>query len=163
MADLALTEAERRFFRALDDLGIRYLIVGVSAAVLQGADAVTADIDLWFEDRGDRRLRVAAERAGGVFVDGQFGMMPPMLGGEGLGDRLDVVLTVQGMEDFDVEYRNARAIEVDGMVLRVLPLGRVIDSKRTAGRRKDLAALPALEAALAVERDDGSDGSAPGS
>jgi hypothetical protein len=38
--------------------------------------------------------------------------------------------------------------------VRVLPLERIIASKRAAGRPKDLAVLPALEAALAVARDD---------
>ena len=134
MADLALTDAERTFLKALDELGVRYLIVGLSAAVLQGADTVTADIDLWFEHR----------------VPSHFGMMPPMLGGEELGDRLDVVLTVSGLRDFASEARDAKRIDVDGVDLPVLPLDRVIHSKRAAGRPKDLAVLPALEAALAA-------------
>jgi hypothetical protein len=37
--------------------------------------------------------------------------------------------------------------------LRVLPLERIIESKRAANRPKDRAALPALEAALAVKQD----------
>ena len=40
---------------------------------------------------------------------------------------------------------------VDGLPLVVLPLERITHSKRAAGT-KDLAVLPALEAALAVER-----------
>lgn len=38
--------------------------------------------------------------------------------------------------------------EVDGVVLRILPLDRVIASKRATHRAKDLAQLPALEATL---------------
>ncbi len=155
MGSKAFTEAERTFLRALDDIGIRYLMVGVSAAVLQGADTVTQDIDLWFEDRSDSRIHDAATRAGGVWLPGHFGMMPPMLGGDDLGERLDVVLTLSGLDDFDTEYQGARVIEVDGLSIRVLPLARIIHSKRTAGRPKDLAALPSLEAALAVERGQG--------
>jgi len=37
---------------------------------------------------------------------------------------------------------------VDGTALRVLPLDRVIASKRATGRLKDTAQLPALEATL---------------
>jgi hypothetical protein len=37
--------------------------------------------------------------------------------------------------------------------LRVLPLERIIASKRAANWLKDLAQLPALEAALAVQVD----------
>jgi len=77
-------------------------------------------------------------------------MMPPTLGGDALGDRLDVVLTANGLASFEVEYQGARYIEVDEIVLPVLPLERIICSKRAAGRSKDLAVLPALEAALAA-------------
>jgi predicted nucleotidyltransferase len=153
MAELVLTEPERVFLRALGELGVRYMIVGLSAAVLQGADTVTADIDLWLEDRSDPRIHEAATRAGGVWVPASFGMMPPMIGGDALGDRFDVVLTMTGLEAFSVEARDAKTIEVDGIPLPVLPLERIIHSKRAAGRRKDAAVLPALEAALAAARD----------
>jgi hypothetical protein len=35
--ELVLTPAERAFLQSLDDLGIRYLVVGLGAALLQGA------------------------------------------------------------------------------------------------------------------------------
>jgi hypothetical protein len=149
MADLAFSNAERDFLRALGDLGVRYMVVGLGAAVLQGADTVTMDVDLWFENRADPRIAEAANRAGGVWVAGHFGAMPPMLGGE-MGDRFDVVLTVSGLSSFEAESSNVRFIEVDGITLPVLALSRVIASKRAAGRPKDLAVLPALEAALAA-------------
>jgi hypothetical protein len=44
-------------------------------------------------------------------------------------------------------------MEVDGLHLRVLPLARVIHSKRAANRLKDRAVLPALYAALAAQRE----------
>jgi hypothetical protein len=77
-------------------------------------------------------------------------MMPPMLGGDELGDRFDVVLTLSGLDEFDLEYAQALRIDVDGLAVPVLPLARVIASKRAAGRTKDVAVLPALEAALAA-------------
>lgn len=153
MAELALSDAERSFLRACNELGIRYLVVGLGAAVLQGADTVTADIDLWFADRGDARIHEAARRAGGLWIPGHFGMMPPMLGGEALSDRFDVVTTMSGLPHFDAEYAHAHTIELDGLPVRVLPLARIIHSKRSAGRPKDLAVLPALEAALAAQED----------
>jgi hypothetical protein len=149
---LALTDGERQFLAALVELGVPFMVVGVGGAALQGARVVTEDLDLWFKDRTDRRIGTAAARCGGVFIPGHFGMMPPQLGGGSVGDRLDIVLTPQGLNDFDVEYQSSREIEIDGILVRVLPLERVIASKRAASRPKDLAALPALEAALAVER-----------
>ncbi|MES1175352.1 MAG: hypothetical protein ABUL62_13610 [Myxococcales bacterium] len=152
MVEIALTAAERRFFLRLNELSVPYLVVGLSAAVLQGADTATLDIDLWFQDRSDPRIADAAKTAGGVWIPGHFGMMPPTLGGDELGDRLDVVLTASGLGDFDVEHSGALQIEVDEILLPVLPLERIILSKRAAGRVKDLAVLPALEAALAAAR-----------
>src|SRR5258706_12965690 len=53
MADSALEPAEQGFLRALNELGVRYMIVGVTAASMQGARIATEDIDLWFEDLAD--------------------------------------------------------------------------------------------------------------
>ena len=66
MADSALQPAEREFLRILNELGVRYMIVGVTAASMQGARVATEDIDLWFEDISDRRIGEAARSVGGV-------------------------------------------------------------------------------------------------
>jgi hypothetical protein len=79
------------------------------------------------------------------------GVQPPAFGGDGL-ERLDVVLTSHGLESFDVEYVGSVAREIDGVPVRVLPLARVIASKRATNRPKDQAALPALEATLLAKR-----------
>jgi len=154
MAAVALTDAERTFLSALDDLGVKYMVVGLSAAVLQGADTVTVDIDLWLENRADPRIHEAAQRAGGVWIPGHFGMAPPTLGGEALGNRFDIVTTLDGLDDFQTEYAGSLTIEVDGLRVRTLPLPRILQSKRAAGRAKDLAVLPALEAAIAAVADE---------
>lgn len=151
MDDFALTPAERRLFRALQERGVRFLIIGLSAAVLEGAPVATQDIDLWFECLDDR-VAAAATDAKGFWVSG-FGQQPPAFGGEGL-DRIDVVLTAHGLADFATEYGAAVIRNVDGIPLHVLPLERVIASKRQTNRPKDLAALPALEATIAA-RDAG--------
>lgn len=153
MGALALEPAERAFLEALQRLGVRYMVVGMSAALLQGARGVTEDIDLWFERLDDPKIGEAARAANGFWISGNFGMRPPGIGGIGPEDRFDVVLTAQGLDDFDEEYTRARTIEVDGLKLRILPLDRIVTSKRAANRPKDLAQIPALEAALAVERD----------
>jgi predicted nucleotidyltransferase len=155
MVDSALEPAERDFLRALNELGVRYMIVGVTAASMQGARVATEDIDLWFEDVSDRRIDEAARRVGGIWFPGHFGMQPPALGGQ-LGDRFDVVLTLSGLRDFATEYAQSKSLDIDAIAVKVLPLARIIESKRTANRPKDRAALPALEAAMAVldEQED---------
>ena len=150
MFELVLTPAERTLLEALNARGVRDLIVGMGAALIEGAPGTTQDLDLWFGRIDDERLREAAHKAGGFYTSG-FGLQPPALGGEGL-DRVDVVLTASGLESFDSEFRGAREYELDGVHVKVLPLERVIASKRAARRPKDAAQMPMLEAALAAQR-----------
>jgi hypothetical protein len=150
MADSALSEGERTFLLALDELGVRYLLVGMSAALVQGARGATDDLDLWFERLDDPRLNEAARRAGGFWVSGAFGLRPPGVGGDAIGERFDVVTHAQGLRSFAEEYAGSHTLTVDGVPIRVLPLDRILVSKRAAGRPKDLAQTPSLEAALAA-------------
>ena len=152
MDDFALTPAERRLLQALTERGVRFLIVGMGAAVLEGAPVSTVGLDLWFESAMDEGIRLAAQDAGGTWISG-FGLAPPGFGGPGL-DRIDVVLTAQGLGPFSEEYAAGKNLDLDGVPVRILPLERVIASKRIAKRPKDLAQMPALEATLAAKRDE---------
>jgi len=144
-----LNDVERRFLRALEDLRIRYLVVGMSAALLQGSRGSTDDYDLWLETRIDPRLFEAAKRAGCIWISGSFGMMQPRIGGEGM-DRFDIVTHMHGLGSFDDEYRHSIAMTLAGVDIKLLPLARILVSKRAAGRPKDLAQIPAIEVALSV-------------
>lgn len=161
MDNFALTPAERALFAALNEQGVRFLVIGLGAAVLEGAPVATQDLDIWLERRDDPRVVAAATAAGGFWVSG-FGVQPPAFGGAGL-ERLDVVLTAHGLGAFDAEYAQSVTREVDGVPLRILLLPRVIASKRATNRPKDRAALPALEATLAAresrhaEKEDSTD------
>jgi hypothetical protein len=153
--DFALTPAERALFDALNRRGVRFIIIGMGAAVLEGAPVATQDLDVWFALVDDAGIRAAAADAGGFWISG-FGMQPPSFGGDGL-SRIDVVLTAHGLDAFATEYDRSIERELEGVTLRVLPLDRVIASKRATRRAKDLAQLPVLEATrLAREqrRDD---------
>lgn len=150
MSEFVLTAAERALLAALGALEIRYLLVGMGAALLEGAHGTTQDLDLWFGRIDEAGLKEAARRAGGFYTSG-LGMQEPRIGGEGL-DRVDVVLTASGLDSFDEEYARGRDYDIDDVRVRVLPIERVIASKRAAGRAKDAAQIPLLEAALAARR-----------
>ena len=150
---MLLTPGERRFLLELHQRGIRYLLIGASAANAQGARIATVDMDLWFEDSTDPRIAEAAKAAGGVWVSGAFGMRPPQIGGLADADRFDVVTHADGLDSFEREFSRAKSIEIDEIALKVLPLERIIVSKRAAGRSRDLAQIPALEEALAVLKE----------
>jgi hypothetical protein len=143
-----VTDAEIIFLRELARRRVKFMIVGMSAAVIQGADLGTEDIDLWFESLSDPGLDQAARAAGGVIA---WSANPPMLTGKGL-DHIDLVIRCDGLRAFAVEYAAAIEAEAFGVKVKVLPLRRVISSKKAANRLKDRAALPALKAALAAIR-----------
>jgi len=148
---LVLTPAERVLLEALDALGLRYLLVGMGAALVEGAHGTTQDLDLWLGRIDAAKVGEAARRAGGFYTPG-FGMQPPAIGGDGL-DRVDLVLTASGLDSFEAEYARSHEYLLDGVRVRVLPLARVIASKRAANRPKDAAQIPLLEAALAARED----------
>jgi predicted nucleotidyltransferase len=125
-------------------------LIGASAANAQGARIATVDMDLWFEDATDPRIAEATNAAGGVWVSGTFGMRPPQIGGLAKADRFDVVTHAHGLDAFEQEFDRAQSIDLDGVMVKILPLKRIIVSKRAAGRPRDLAQIPALEEALAV-------------
>ena len=78
-------------------------------------------------------------------------MQPPRLGGA-IGDRFDVVGTLSGITDFEAEFAGAVEEDLDGVKVRVLPLERILHSKRVAARAKDEPGIHQIELVLAVRR-----------
>lgn len=146
-----LTEREQAFLRELARRRVEFMIVGLSAAALQGAPAVTQDVDLWFKDLDDPKLRQALDAVGGVYVP-PTASTPPMLAGRSVA-LFDIVLTMDGLQDFDHELVTAIEMPIGRTRVKVLPLDRIITSKKAANREKDRLILPVLEAAAAVQRD----------
>lgn len=144
------SDAEARFLRALTDEGVEFLVVGLSAAALQGAPAVTQDIDLWFHDLTDPGIKNALRRVGGVYV-APTGSTPPMFAGPAVA-LFDIVVSMHGLESFAQEAKRAVIVELDGVRVRVLPLERIIVSKQATNRPKDRAILPVLEDAARTIR-----------
>jgi len=143
-----LTDKEARFLQALVDEGVEFLVVGLAAAALQGAPAVTQDIDLWFRDLSDPALQRALRRVGAIYIP-PSPRNPPLLAGGDAG-LFDVVVNMDGLGSFAQEARRALRIPVGVFEVRVLPLARIIASKKATDRPKDRAILPALEDALRV-------------
>ena len=145
------TEQEQNFLRELTRQRVDFLIVGLAAAALQGAPAVTQDIDLWFKDLADPGLKEALDRVGGIYVPATFST-PPMLAGKSVA-LFDIVLNMHGLDAFEKEAANAMEVRLGRAKVKVLPLDRIIVSKRATNREKDRLVLPVLEDALAALRD----------
>ncbi|HKQ98602.1 MAG TPA: hypothetical protein VJV75_12065 [Candidatus Polarisedimenticolia bacterium] len=145
---LIFTESEQAFLRELSRLRVDYMVVGLAAAALQGAPAVTQDIDLWFKDIGDQRIRDALQRVGGIYV-APTPATPPLFAGKNVA-LFDIVLRMDGLRSYDQELGNSTVMRIGKARVRVLSLARIIASKRAANREKDRLILPVLEDALAT-------------
>lgn len=150
MAAPSLNESELRFLRALLRREVRFMVVGLSAAALQGAPVVTQDVDLWFEDLGDPRIGEALREVSAAYVPPSH-LNPPLFAGGGV-ELFDIVLTMHGLGTFAEEMRNCVSVSLGRLNLKVLGVDRVLASKRAANRAKDRLVIPVLEDALATNQ-----------
>jgi len=146
--NLIFADEEIFFLRELARNHVPFMVVGLSAAALQGAPMVTQDVDLWFRNVEHPGVRKALKKVGGILV-ASAADRPPMFVGDHV-DGFDIVLTIHGVGTFDEEMKKAVKISMGGFELAVLPLDRIIASKRWLNREKDRAVLPALESAAKV-------------
>src|ERR1017187_2527929 len=119
------------------------MVVGLSAAALQGAPVVTEDIALGFDDLSNPKLSQALVKVGAAYIP-PFGYNPPMLGGVG-SEPFDVVIRMNGLGEFADEWKRALEIKVGKLKLKVLPLERILASKQEIGRPKDRRVIPVLQ------------------
>lgn len=149
---------------ALDDCGVRFVVVGGLAVVLHGYLRQTVDVDLVIDltateaakamtcltDLGlEPRLPVAAEgfadpavrgdwiRAKGMRVFSFFDPRDELF-------ELDVF--VEYPLPFEDLVADAKIVDLGGFTIRVASIDHLIAMKRVAGRTKDLADIEELEA-----------------
>jgi len=149
--NLIFTRREIAFLRELGRNGVDFMVVGLASATLQGAPAVTQDIDLWFRDLSDPGIGKALDKVGGIYVP-PIGGNPPMFAGQNV-DLFDIVLRLDGIGPFRAEARDAIEVSLGSAKVMLLPLERIIASKKAANRPKDRASLPMLESALIAIRE----------
>ena len=117
------------------------------AAVEQGAPLMTVDYDFWVKlpERNYVRLLQIVRRQRGTILARTFYELV-------YGTQVNAVFRPDGLRSFDVEYKSARVSQLEGQTIRVLPLPRVIASKKASAREKDLAVLPILQRTLRLRR-----------
>jgi len=148
--NLIITNKEIVFLKELSRHKVEFMIVGAAAAALQGAPVVTQDVDLWFKDLSDPGIPKALRKSGGIFVPA-FGRNPPTFAGDAV-KLFDIFLTMHGLRCFSEEKKNSYEVKLGTLKVRVLNLDRIIKSKETVRRPKDLLILPVLRDALKTIR-----------
>ena len=126
-------------FTALAAAKIRFQVVGMTGAIIQGVPGVTLDTDLWIDlpERDYMRLINLSLRLGATMIRQTVVALSD-------GKLVNFCYRIGGVSAFRTEYRNAETYLWEGVEVRVLPLARIIRSKEAAGRDKDLAVLPLL-------------------
>jgi hypothetical protein len=152
---------------ALNDHGVRYVVIGAVAAIAQGYPLNTGDLDVTpARDPGNvERLAVALRdldarlRVPGNDEDVQFPIDSDCLRDLDSwtlitrhGD-LDVLFMPSGTRGYPDLHRSSVTIEVAGGEAEIAALLDIIRMKEASGRPKDLAQLPALRQTLEVVRD----------
>lgn len=137
--------------RALAAEQLEAIIVGTTAAVLQGAPVMTQDVDLLI--RGTRRNREKLEalcrRLGAHAVAHDLAGVQTLVGAD---IPIDVVFDhLPGNLRFESVRSRARLLDVAGSKALVADLADVIASKEAAGRPKDHAQLPILMETLRLK------------
>ena len=147
-APLPLSERELRLLGVLQKRKVRFMVVGLSAATLQGAPVVTQDVDLWFENLGEDKISQALREVGTAYVPPSINN-PQILAGAGA-ELFDIVIRMDGLGTFAEEIKNCVDIPLRRHKLKVLGLERILASKTAANRPKDRLTIPVLRDALAT-------------
>ena len=147
VADARELSPLNRLIEALDAEKIRFIVIGMTAGVLQGTPVTTFDVDLWIDLPSRQYIKVMnlALKVGGQMVANTVAVLPGDL-------PINFVYSVTGLNSFESEYRKARKLKWMGRSVAVLPLERIYASKKCVGRPKDLAHLPLLEQTMKLQR-----------
>jgi len=115
----------------------------MTAAVLQGVMINTMDTDLWVDlpTRQYMRLWKIIREQGGSALSQTLYVLED-------GKVVNFLFTITGLRSFAAEYRQAVAAKIEGLTVKVLPLSRILKSKKTILRDKDLAHIPHIERVL---------------
>jgi len=145
--------------RLLAESEVEFVVVGMTAGVLQGAPVATVDLDVVHRRSREnvaRLLRVLSE-LGAVYRHDPRRLRPQESHLVGPGHQLlttthgDLDCLGEIGEGIGYEELLGRTVEMKlsgGRMVRVLSLPALIEAKERAGRPKDIAALPVLRAAL---------------
>lgn len=146
--------------QALCDGGVDFIIIGGLAAILHGSAYATNDLDLFISRDTDNLKRVAlalepfhprlrdipAELPfvwdAATLRNGTIFTLTATLG------RIDLLMEVAGLGSYPDAKTKAIKVEAFGRQVLTLDLASLIQSKKAAGRDKDLAVVRELEGLL---------------
>ncbi len=136
-----------RLVGALRAEKIRFQLIGMSAAVLQGVPVVTHDVDLWI-DLPTRQYMTPiniAVRQGAIMVRNTVVELSD-------GMLVNFIYAVDGLASFTTELEKARLMKFHGCDIPVMPLESIRKSKAAAMRDKDPVHIYLIDRTLSLQR-----------
>ena len=140
----------RDFIKALNNNLVDYMLVGGYAVILYGYRRTTGDMDIWVKNDRDNYIKLikAFEEFGlpvldmtqENFLDSEkmdvfsYGR-PPVL--------IEIMTLLKGC-DFDESFKLSQIYDDDGLAIRTIHVNTLKQSKKAAGRFKDLDDLEKL-------------------
>jgi len=126
---------------------IRYQLIGMSAAVLQGVPVATIDVDLWLDLPARQYMRAVnlARSLGAKMIRNTIVELSD-------GTLVNFIYEVTGLRSFAVEFRKARKLEFHGLRIPVMPLESIRRSKAAVMRPKDPAHIHYISETLRLQR-----------
>jgi len=149
-----------RFFKALCDGGVEFILVGGTAANVHGSARLTQDVDIVYRRTRENAARLAAAlEPFHPYLRGAPLGLPFQFDADTVWRGLNFTLTtalgpvdalgeIAGGGGYDALLAHTLEIQVFGQRIRCLDLRKLIEVKRAAGRPKDLEAIAELEALL---------------
>ncbi len=137
-----------RLLEAFEAEDIRFMLIGMSAAIVQGVLEATLDVDLWMDlpPRHYMRVQNIARRTGATMGANTVAYLED-------GTPVNFVFSeVTGLGSFATEFQHTRRLRFRGRRIPVLKLERILKSKETIRRDKDLAHIVHIRNLLRCRR-----------
>jgi hypothetical protein len=127
------------------------VLVGNAGAALQGAPVTTLDFDFMFRrtPANMRKLKALSRALGAAILHPYYPASEMFrLVNEDLGLQADFMAKLDGIRSFEALRARATRLTLGEASVLVADLRDILRSKRAAGRPRDRATLPVLEATL---------------
>lgn len=145
--------------RFLHERGVRFIVIGGIAGVLQGSPLLTQDLDICYaRDLDNLDALSIALREIGAYLRGAPPGLPFVADGEVLRNGMNFTFTTTMGDldclaepagaDFGSLMPNALSMDIGGVEVLVSCVEDLIRMKEAAGRTKDMAAVPYLKELL---------------
>lgn len=132
------------FIRAMNNNNVEYIVVGGYAVILHGYRRVTGDLDIWVNRTKENYLKLTLAFA-------EFGLPVFDMTEERFLDAdtvdvfsygrspvsIDIITKLKGVV-FHQAFAQSQIFNAEGLTIRFIHLNNLIESKKAAGRHKDL-------------------------